>query len=137
MYIYIYIFIKVGNRYSFKNVWLKTVAILVLANFFSMPLICLWCTTDCVRNVLYFFSLINCEKMNFGNLLFLQPDNIKKSLRNIEGIEKKLANTRIATVFNQTCVLKWIYIYIYIICMVKKYAILSWYNLLFLGFQSF
>ena len=34
---YIYIFRKVGNRYSFKHVWLKTVAILVLANFFSMP----------------------------------------------------------------------------------------------------
>ena len=41
--------------------------------------------------------------MNFGNLLYCQPDNIKRSLRNIEGIEKKMANTRIATVFNQTC----------------------------------
>ena len=58
--------------------------------------------------------------MNFGNLLFFRPDNIKKSLRNIEGIEKKLANTRIATVFNKTCLkelivvayFKNIYIYI-------------------------
>ena len=41
--------------------------------------------------------------MNFGNLLYCQPDNIKRSLRNIEGIEKKMANTRIATVFNQAC----------------------------------
>ena len=41
--------------------------------------------------------------MNFGNLLSCQPDNIKRSLRNIvEGIEKKLASTRIATVFNET-----------------------------------
>ena len=31
-HMYIYIFVKV-----FKHVWLKTVAILVLANFFSMP----------------------------------------------------------------------------------------------------
>ena len=51
--------------------------------------------------------------MNFGNLLFGQPDNIKKSLRNIEGIEKKFANTRIATVFNQTCLNMYIYIYTY------------------------
>ena len=41
--------------------------------------------------------------MNFGNLLYCQPDNIKRSLRNIEDIEKKLSNTRIATVFNQAC----------------------------------
>ena len=41
--------------------------------------------------------------MNFGNLLSCQPDNIKRSLRNVEGIEKKLANMRIAIVSNQTC----------------------------------
>ena len=52
--------------------------------------------------------------MNFGNLLSGQPDNIKKSLRNIESIEKKLANIRIAAVFNQTCLNEYIYIYIYI-----------------------
>ena len=56
-----------------------------------------------------FFSLINYKKMNFGNLLFSQPDDIKKSLRNIESIEKKLANTRIATVFNRTCLNEYIY----------------------------
>ena len=49
--------------------------------------------------------------MNFGNLLFGQPDNIKKSLRNIQSIEKKLANTKIAAVFNQTCLNEYIYIY--------------------------
>ena len=68
--------------------------------------------------------------MNFGNLLFGQPDNIKKSLRNIESIEKKLANTRIATVFNQTCLNEYllptftniyiyIYLYIYIVCFTR------------------
>ena len=41
--------------------------------------------------------------MNFRNLLFCQPENIKRSPRAIEYLEKKLANTRIATVFNQTC----------------------------------
>ena len=41
--------------------------------------------------------------MNFGNLLFCQPENIKRSLRNIECLEKKLANKRVAPVFNQTC----------------------------------
>ena len=46
--------------------------------------------------------------MNFGNLLFCQPDNIKRSRRNIEGIEKKLASTRITTVFNQTCLNEYI-----------------------------
>ena len=60
------------------------------------------------------FSLINYKKMNFGNLLFCQPENIKRSLRTVECTEKKLANTRIATVFNQTCVNVYIYIYIYI-----------------------
>ena len=58
--------------------------------------------------------------MNFGNLLFGQPDNIKKSLRNIESIEKKLANTTIATLFNQTCLNEYLLptftnIYIYMI----------------------
>ena len=48
--------------------------------------------------------------MNFGNLLFCQPENIKRSLRAIECLEKKLANTRIATVFDQTCLNEYIYI---------------------------
>ena len=59
--------------------------------------------------------------MNLGNLLFCQPENIKRSLRAIECLEKKLVNMRIATVFNQTCLIKWIpfpyvyeYTYIYI-----------------------
>ena len=41
--------------------------------------------------------------MNFGELLQLQPDNIKKQLRKIENLENKLANARVAIVFNKTC----------------------------------
>ena len=42
-------------------------------------------------------------KMNFGNLLHIQPDNIKRNMRNIETTEKKLANAKIAVIFNITC----------------------------------
>ena len=41
--------------------------------------------------------------MNFGNLLYIQPENIKKNIRNIETTEKKLANAKIAVIFNNTC----------------------------------
>ena len=41
--------------------------------------------------------------MNFGEFLYIQPDNIKKQVRNIEKLEKKLANVRVAIVFNKTC----------------------------------
>ena len=41
--------------------------------------------------------------MNFGELLDLQPENIKKQLRKIENLENKLANARVAIVFNKTC----------------------------------
>ena len=41
--------------------------------------------------------------MNFGELIYLQPDNVKKLLRKIENIEKKLANARVAILFNETC----------------------------------
>ena len=37
--------------------------------------------------------------MNFGNLLYIQPENIKKNIRNIETTEKKLANAKIAVIF--------------------------------------
>ena len=46
--------------------------------------------------------------MNFGEFLCLQPDNIKKQVRNIENLEKKLANAQVAIVFNKTG----LYIYI-------------------------
>ena len=49
--------------------------------------------------------------MSFGNLLNLPADNVKRRVRYIENIEKKLANTRIADVFNQTC-LNELYIYV-------------------------
>ena len=42
-------------------------------------------------------------KMNFGNLLYIQPENIKRNIRNIETTEKKLANAKIAVIFNNTC----------------------------------
>ena len=41
--------------------------------------------------------------MNFGDFLYIQPDNIKKQVRNIENLEKKLANARVAIFFNKTC----------------------------------
>ena len=41
--------------------------------------------------------------MNFLNLLHIQPDNIKRNIRNIETTEKKLANAKIAVIFNNTC----------------------------------
>ena len=59
--------------------------------------------------------------MNFGELIYLQPDNVKKLLRKIENIEKKLANARVAILFNETCLnenilpnFTNIYIYIYV-----------------------
>ena len=41
--------------------------------------------------------------MNFREFLYIQPDNIKTQVRNIENLEKKLANERVAIVFNKTC----------------------------------
>ena len=68
--------------------------------------------------------------------MFCQPENIKRSLRAIECIEKKLANTRIATVFNQTCLNEYplltctnIYIYIYIYTHTYTY-IYEYYNMI-------
>ena len=57
--------------------------------------------------------------MNFGELIYQQPENIKKMLRNIENLEKKLANARVAILFNKTCLNentlpKFTNIYIYI-----------------------
>ena len=58
--------------------------------------------------------------MDFGELLYLQPEIIKKQLRKIESIENKLANGEVAIVFNKTCLnenllptFTNIYIYIY------------------------
>ena len=57
----------------------------------------------------------------FRTCLYIQPDNIKKQVRNIGNLEKKLANARVAIVFNKTCLnenllptFTNIYIYIYI-----------------------
>ena len=41
--------------------------------------------------------------MNFGPFLYLQPNNIKKHVQNIENLEKKTANARVAIVLNITC----------------------------------
>ena len=42
-------------------------------------------------------------KTNFRNLLYIQPENIKNNIRNIETTENKLANAKIAVIFNNTC----------------------------------
>ena len=59
--------------------------------------------------------------MNFGELIYQQPEIIKKMLRKIENFENKLANARVAILFNKTCLNENIlpkctniYIYIYI-----------------------
>ena len=41
--------------------------------------------------------------MDFENLLYIQPENIKRNVGNIEPTEKKLANAKIAVIFNNTC----------------------------------
>ena len=41
--------------------------------------------------------------MNFGELIYHQPENIKKLIRKIENLENKLANARVAILFNKTC----------------------------------
>ena len=46
-------------------------------------------------------------KMNFGNFLYIQPENIKRNIRNIETTETKLANAKIAVIL--------IYIYINVV----------------------
>ena len=50
--------------------------------------------------------------MNFGNVLFQPPYNIRKQVRNIETHEKKLIQAKMDVVFNNTYI--YIYIYIYI-----------------------
>ena len=57
--------------------------------------------------------------MNFGELIYQQPENIKKLIRKILNFEKKLDNARVTILFNKTCLNenilpKFIYIYIYI-----------------------
>ena len=64
--------------------------------------------------------------MNFGELIYHQPYNIKQLLRKIENLEKKLVNARVAIVFNKTCLNEnllptFTYTYIYIkTCFVKN-----------------
>ena len=42
--------------------------------------------------------------MNFGNLLFQKPNNIRKQVRNIETHETKLIQATMAVVFKNTCI---------------------------------
>ena len=52
--------------------------------------------------------------MNFGELIYQQPENIKKLMRKIENLEKKIslnslnfsANALVAILFNKTCLNK-------------------------------
>ena len=48
--------------------------------------------------------------MNFGELIYQQPENIKKLIRKIENLEKKLSNARAVILFNETCLNIYIYI---------------------------
>ena len=41
--------------------------------------------------------------MNFGELIYLHPENVKKRLRKIENLEKKLTTLRAAILFNKPC----------------------------------
>ena len=52
--------------------------------------------------------------MNFGESIYQQPENIKKLIRKIENVERKLANARVAILFNKTCLNIYIYIYMYV-----------------------
>ena len=58
------------------------------------------------------YNINNIIIMTFGNLLFQQPYNIRKQVRNIETNEKKLIQAKMAVVFNNTHT--YIYIYTYI-----------------------
>ena len=60
-----------------------------------------------VAVVVYIYMVYNINNriiMNFGNVLFQQPYNIRKQVRNIETNEKKLIQARMAVVFNNTCI---------------------------------
>ena len=64
-------------------------------------------SADDVQQALYeTFTLltfnIHKRKMNFGELIYQQPENIKKLLRKIENLEKKFANARVAILFIKT-----------------------------------
>ena len=53
--------------------------------------------------------------MNFGEFLYIHPDNIKKQVWNIENLEKKLANARFAIFL-----IKPVYIYIAHVAHISK-----------------
>ena len=55
------------------------------------------------------YNINNIILMNFGNLLFQQPYNIRKQVKNIETNEKKLIQAKMAVVFNNTCINIYIY----------------------------
>ena len=50
------------------------------------------------------YNINNRIKINFGNLLFQLPYNIRKKVRNIETNEKKLIQAKMAVVINNTCI---------------------------------
>ena len=54
----------------------------------------------------------------------MQPENIKRKIRNIETTEKKLVNAKIAVIFNNTCLnenlLRDFLIYIFIYLFMSK-----------------
>ena len=57
--------------------------------------------------------------MKFGELIYQQPEKIKKLIRKIENLEKKLANARVAILsnkafLNENILPKFTNIYIYI-----------------------
>ena len=71
--------------------------------------------------------------MNFVKLLFQQPYNIRKQVRNIETQEKKLIQAKMAVVYNNTCINEnllnthththtYMYIYIHILLLSHNFA---------------
>ena len=57
------------------------------------------------------YNINNRIIMKFGNLLFQQPYNIRKQVRNIETNEKKLIPAKMAVVFNNAHTHTHTYIY--------------------------
>ena len=64
--------------------------------------------------------------MNFGELIYQQPEDIKKLIRKIENLERKLANARVAILFNKTCLNIYMYIYIYVYIQNCNNATMYW-----------
>ena len=68
------------------------------------------CTNVCTKRPIV-YNINSKIIMNFRNLLFQQPYNIRKLVRNIEINEKKLIQAKMDVLFINTCINLYIYIY--------------------------